>query len=260
MKKATLLIILILILGLFLWIKKPVNNSENSPSSSSPSPTLVPAKSEQIIDFEKNGISFRAAWIKTSDFKNLFLYPNLKEKLSAQELFGQKKCRSLVSAGFYTPKEEPIGFFITEGEKIGERVESRLFDGFFSVDKSGKAQINFQTPEKNMRLALQSGPVLIKNNQTLRLQIKDDKSSRRVVLALDRTGEAFFIIIFNKDSVFEGPLLADLPKVVQGFEAKTGIDFPEALNLDGGSASAFYTNFLSLPEFSLIGSYFCINS
>lgn len=250
-------------LGVALWTKQPPNPAENI-SPPSPSPTVFPTpnlvKTDQIIDFEKDGLAYRAAWVKTSDFKNLSLHPNFKEKLSAKELFSQKKCRSLVSGGFYTKEGDPVGLFVSEGEKLKGSVKSLLFDGFFSIDESGKAQISFLGPTENVRLALQSGPVLIKDGEVLKLKISEDKSARRVVLAISKGNEAFFFIVFNKDSILEGPLLADLPKIVKSLEEKTNSGFTEAINLDGGSASAFYSDFLTLAEFSSIGSFFCLGS
>lgn len=264
-KKIVFLIFLVLGLGVVFWVKQLSNPAENispaSPSSPSPTvfPTLTPVKSDQIIDFEKDRLVYRAAWVKTADFKNLSLYPNFKEKLGAKELMEQKKCRSLVSGGFYTKKGEPVGLFVSEAEVFKKRIESRLFDGVFFLEND-KAQITLQTPDGTPRLALQSGPVLLLDGRQVGLKIRDDKPARRVVLALNQEGDAYFFIIFNPDSVLEGPLLADLPEVVQDMGEKKGFEFTEAINLDGGSASAFYSDFLVLPEFSSIGSYFCLNS
>lgn len=259
MKRVLTLIILIFSLAGFFWFKKPIPQSPNIPPPTATSEEEEQDK-KQILDFEHQGTSFRAAWIKTTDFENLALYPNFKEKLSAREIMEQKKCRSLVSAGFYTEKGEPIGLFLSEGEKTKGLVKSLLFDGFFSIEQDGKVQVSFREPAGDIRVALQSGPVLIKEGRPLELKITDDESARRVVLALSKAEEIVFFIIFTPDSVLEGPLLADLSEVVQNMGGKVGFEFEEAINLDGGSASAFYTDFLSLPEFSSIGSYFCLKS
>lgn len=259
-KKGIFLILLVLGLGVVFWIKQPPDPAENiSPPSSSSTvfPTLTPVKSDQIIDFEQDGLIYRVAWVKTADFKNLSLYPNFKEKLSAQELFSQKKCQSLVSGGFYTKEGEPIGLFVSEGEVLKKRIESRLFDGVFFLEND-KARITLQTPDGIPRLALQSGPVLLLGGRQVGLKIRDDKLARRVVLALSQEDNAYFFIIFNPDSVLEGPLLADLPQVVEDIGEKADFNFKDAINLDGGSASAFYSDFLTLSEFSSIGSYFCL--
>ncbi|MDP3998408.1 MAG: phosphodiester glycosidase family protein [bacterium] len=261
MRKGFLIIALTLGLGgvIFIWLQKPEKMTVDIPPSTVvlPSPTLV--RSENIIDFEKDGMAYRAAWVETSDFKNLFLYPNFGEKLSAQKLMEQKKCRSLVSAGFYTEDDEPVGLFVSEGEVFRKRIESRLFDGVFFLEND-KAQITLQTPDGIPRLALQSGPVLLLDGRQMGLKIRDDKPARRVVLALGENGRIYFVIIYNKDSVLEGPYLANLPEVVKSLEGKAGFEFRDAINLDGGSASAFYTDFLTLSEFSSIGSYFCLNT
>lgn len=257
MRKVFLGFLITLGLTIFVFAKKPAIAPENS-SSSKITATPTSAKSDQVISLEGDGVTTQIAWVKVPDLGRFFLYPNFKERLSTQELLKQEGCQSLVSAGFYTKENEPIGLFITEGEQIKNRVESRLFDGIFSVDRNNEAKISLQTPQENVRLALQSGPVLIKDGKVLKLQIKEDKSARRVVLALNKTGEVYFLAIFNKDSVFEGPLLAELPRVVKSLEEKMDVEFLDALNLDGGSASAFYSDFLSLSELTPIGSFFCI--
>ena len=42
------------------------------------------------------------------------------------------------------------------------------------------------------------------------------------------------------------------------FEEKTGIVFADVLNLDGGTASTFYSDSLQLPEAVISGSFFCL--
>lgn len=212
-----------------------------------------------MIDFESGGQQFRASWVKASDTENIFLYPNFKEKLSAQKLFQEKDCQSLISAGFYTKENEPVGLFVSEGEIIKERIASRLFDGVFSIDKNGRAAIMLFSPP-NVRLALQSGPILKSDREEQKLQIIADEAARRIVVAIDDKNEAYFVVFYNRDSLFEGPFLAKLPGVLTDFEKNIGVEFTEAQNLDGGSASAFYSPFLTLAELSGIGSYFCLRS
>ncbi|KKW11013.1 MAG: hypothetical protein UY49_C0010G0009, partial [Microgenomates group bacterium GW2011_GWC1_49_7] len=75
-----------------------------------------------------------------------------------------------------------------------------------------------------------------------------------------KTGEGFlFLTVYKEDSVFEGPLLADLPKVIQKINTEENLGIVDALNLDGGSASAFDNGETSLSELTPVGSLFCVN-
>ncbi|MCX6724478.1 MAG: hypothetical protein NTV20_00040, partial [Candidatus Shapirobacteria bacterium] len=55
-----------------------------------------------------------------------------------------------------------------------------------------------------------------------------------------------------------GPLLADLPQIVGEIGETLGEDFKTALNLDGGTASAFLSQKKTIKEYTLIGSFFCL--
>mgnify|MGYP001590102184 CR=1 FL=1 len=66
-----------------------------------------------------------------------------------------------------------------------------------------------------------------------------------------------FLSFYNPISYYLGPNLEDLPGLLKSFEKETGIQIKDAINLDGGTASAFYAEGVSLTELRPIGSYFC---
>ena len=68
----------------------------------------------------------------------------------------------------------------------------------------------------------------------------------------------YFIIIYNENQVFDGPFLQDMPSVMSEIQKETGIVFADAINLDGGTASTFYSDEVNLSEMSPVGSFFCI--
>ena len=196
--------------------------------------------------------------IVVKDASKIFLYGNFAEKLPASRLLQQSACESLVNGGFYTEKNEPIGLFVTEGSFLSQRAANATFDGYLTIDEAGNARIASYNPSGNYRVALQSGPILIENNQNKLLQLKNDERARRVVVGLTKDKKVIFAVFYDKDSVFNGPLLADLPRAVLQLGDEIGIEFESALNLDGGSASAFITPTFKVTEASPIGSYFCI--
>ncbi len=85
------------------------------------------------------------------------------------------------------------------------------------------------------------------------IRIQNDELTRRMLVA--RSGDQwYFLAITDQDNTFNGPLLSDVPKIL----GKVPIVIDEALNLDGGSASAFYSaHGARLGELTPIGSFFC---
>ena len=197
------------------------------------------------------------AWFQISNPSSIYLYPNFDEKYSLDEGINKYDCKNLMSGGFYTETHSPIGLFITEAEILGNPASSSLFNGYFTLTKSGKANISKNYTGELVRIGLQSGPVLIQNNMIQQLSLANDKTARRNIVALTKEGEILFITLYDKESVFIGPLLADLPDLLSEIQNEIGIEFTSALNLDGGSASAFYTQSLQLSELTPIGSFFC---
>ena len=70
--------------------------------------------------------------------------------------------------------------------------------------------------------------------------------------------ELLFLTVYSGDSVFDGPLLADLPLVIEKISDEEKLDIAEAINLDGGSASSFYQGETTISELTPVGSLFCI--
>lgn len=268
MKKTFFLVLFLLLAAIFFlrpfFLSKPSLKPEEKNLLSAEvtkTPTSVPSSiTEQIIDFKIGEVSLQAAWIKVMDPKKISLYPNFQDHILSGDFRGQKKCQNLVSAGFYSKDNKPIGLFVTKGEKVSEKIQDRFFDGIFSVDNDGKPRITLQSPGDNLSLALQSGPILIYERRLQNLTIKDDKSARRVLVALTIDNQIYFFVIFEKESVLQGPYLEHLPKILGALGEKMKVHFSYALNLDGGTASTFYSDSIVLPEFAPVGGFFCIFS
>jgi uncharacterized protein YigE (DUF2233 family) len=251
-------ILFVIVLGVFVYeeyIVEPV--VYNDISSPTPFEQVKPT-GHNYVDFEFNQTPLRVAWIKVSDLSHLFLYSNLPNTETAERRMQEKSCRYLVNGGFYSKESRPIGAFVSEGETVNKGSKNNLFNGIFSVDSSEKARISNSLILGDVRFAVQSGPILINEGETQLINLKSDAGERRTVVAINSKSEVMFFSIFNPQSVYLGPYLEDLPQVLQEFERKAGIKFNYALNLDGGTASAFYSDSVSLQELSPIGSYFCI--
>jgi len=204
-----------------------------------------------------DGKEYVFAWIQITSSENIFLYSNFEERYTLEEGVEKYDCRNLTSGGFYTETNSPIGLFISEVGMLSDKTVNKLFNGYFILTKKSEAIISRNYSGEPVRIGLQAGPILIQNGVVQKLTLTSDKMARRIVVALTKEGEIYFVTLYDKESVFIGPLLADLPELVSDVQNEIGVEFTSALNLDGGSASAFYTQNIQLSELTLIGSFFC---
>ncbi len=90
------------------------------------------------------------------------------------------------------------------------------------------------------------------------LVIQHDEPARRTIAAKTRDNTYVFLTVYDENSVFGGPLLSDLPSAVEEISNREEFRIADAINLDGGSASAFYNGDANLSELTSVGSIFCI--
>ena len=212
-------------------------------------PVASPAPAAATVLQEQGG--FLYSQVSVADVSRLRLFSNLADQKSATELAAAKNCEVLVNAGFYDTNNRHLGWFLSGGEELSPRQANRLFDGFLSV-ASGRAEIGFN-PGEAADFGLQSGPVLVFDSKPFQLSIKDDQPRRRVAAALTRDNQLMFLVILSPQSDYSGPLLADTPKIIAAINPQ----IVSAINLDGGSASAFITPKVNLPEYQPLGGFFC---
>ena len=237
--------------GLLKW-RDPVEDAL------APSPEVlgVPA-SEKGVEIEIGERKFLAFYLVVPDASNITLVPNFDEAKNAFDLFTYQDCAGVVSGGFYTPEASPTGLFVSEGETLKKYTSSSLLNGVYSINDFETPRIGKAVPRDHLRLGLQAGPVLIENSFAQNLSILRDEEARRVVVGVTGENKTVFIVFYDPESAFIGPMLEDMPRALELFGEKTGVELADAMNLDGGSASAFFTADIALSESSLVGSFFC---
>jgi uncharacterized protein YigE (DUF2233 family) len=149
------------------------------------------------------------------------------------EVVPREKCLAGINGGYFTPEYVPIGLRIVDGNVIAPLQRARLLTGVLAV--SGRSiQIlrlaEFSTKPK-WDAALECGPFLV------------DAGERVSGLENSRTARRTFVAIARDERVALGfcsdVTLADLSKILT---SPLAADFKiwRALNLDGGSSSAFW--------------------
>lgn len=228
------------------------------------SPVSTPSAYENVgkainpVEVEYLGKTFNAYYYELKNVADLKLGLNLKDKLTASQIISAQKCKFLANGSFYSKEGKPLGLFIAGAEKISNAYFNPLFNGYFYVSQENKAGVTGQLPLGALKIAIQSGPLLFENGQPKPLKIKNDKAARRITLSVLEDGSLLFAAFYDPDNNLSGPLLSQMPQFLEDFEAVTGRRIINSINLDGGSASAFYNGDFFLSEFNPIGSYFCV--
>lgn len=182
---------------------------------------------------------------------NLRLVANFDQPQRSEELKWESGCQVLINAGFYTPERKPIGWWESEGVILGNVVENELFNGFIYGNNQG-TNIAKQKPTASVTWGVQSGPILIWDEKLISLKIRNDQLARRMVMGINDQSLVFLGV--------EQALLAKLPQVVESLAQQKGIKLTRAINLDGGSASAFISPDILWTEINPIGSFLCLIS
>lgn len=262
-KKKLLLAFLTLLLAIYYFWQKGFG--ENIPQSkpepsireqiTTPSPTSPFSQDLPTITYDEKKYVYDLT--KVDDISKISLIEN-KEKEGSGELIKRYNCLQAINGGFYDTNGKPLGLLITNGQTINKAIPSSLLDGFIYIDNQKKVGIARHLAETELKIALQSGPMLIENQKTLLLQIKNDKYARRMAAAITKEKTLIFLTIFDPESNLHGPKLGDLPLILKLIAQKENLKLTSALNLDGGAASAFKADNISLLEYNPVGSLFCI--
>ncbi|MFC1653354.1 phosphodiester glycosidase family protein [Patescibacteria group bacterium] len=182
---------------------------------------------------------------------------NTRDKKTSEEIISTEKCKSLINGGFYDKEGDPIGWVVVNSDEMYPSQKNQLLDGFISASQSGELKIS-KNKSLNFDFGLQTGPILIYEGGVKNLKIKNDEPKRRSIVLESTNNKPYFLTIVSGDSLFEGSLLKDLPQLVAKIANQEDISIINAINLDGGSASAFYSQENKISEIQTIGSYFCI--
>ncbi len=261
MKKLTLftfILVCIAIGGITLLVRSLffVRSTLNTATSSTPVPndTISTQKLSTVTVHEE---TYVYAFFETTSTARISLVPNFSEKMGSSTMIGDLGCQQAINGGFYDTSDRPLGLFITNNQTLRNQVANTLINGFIWATRNGAAGITRELPAGPFAFALQTGPLLMLNGSALPLKLKSDEHARRMVAAKTPKGFAF-IALYSEDSAFGGPFLVDLPEVIQAIDVREHFDMIDAINLDGGSASAFANGETTLSELKPIGSLFCV--
>ena len=163
------------------------------------------------------------------------------------ETMSQEKCLAGVNGGYFDSDFAPIGLRISDGKLLVPLKRARLITGVLSASPRGVQILRVRefSRQEKVNAAVQCGPFLVDHYE--RVRGLDDSNSARRTFAATAANDRALVGVCSEISLAElGMILATTPLV-------NGLKIQRALNLDGGSSSAFWVtrengSAFSIPE------------
>lgn len=264
-----LFLLSLVLISIYFLVKFALVQKSNLSQSTTPSPTPLSVFNPHplgLVEHEENflpltvdQISYRIKWEIINPAK-VSIGLNLHLANTSGSLQQLHQCAFLTSGGFYGKNDKPIGLLIDRGQELSPWQENRLFNGLIGWNAS-RTVLEVTQPTQlqtfSYTWALQAGPVVWKDGKPVELHLNRDQTARRLIAAITPDQQLILIVITTGDSLFEGPLLTDVPKIITAIAETYHLQFQSGINLDGGTASAYLSSSLRLKELQPIGSYIC---
>ena len=158
--------------------------------------------------------------------------PTGKDSLAAA--MRREHCLAGVNGGYFDPADAPVGLVISGGRLIAPLRKARLLSGVL-IASGGRVQLlrtAEYSPKRKANEALQCGPFLVDRGQPVP-GLNDTRSARRTFVLTSGPHRAAV-------GFCSGVTLADLAKILATEGLAPNLKVQRALNLDGGSSSAFW--------------------
>jgi uncharacterized protein YigE (DUF2233 family) len=145
--------------------------------------------------------------------------------LTAEQWQRNTGAHVVVNGGYFDRDNIPLGLRVMDGKKVSSLRQADW--GVFYI-RNGKAAIAHTRDYKGARTtreAIQCGPRLVVNGKTTDLK---PQWGRRTALGIDRAGRVVVAIAYGEIT---------LDSWAQQWASRSGLDCPNALNLDGGGST-----------------------
>lgn len=224
-----------------------------------PTPTPITQNNSTPVEIKFNGQVYHIYMEKIEEPNNVQLIPNFSEQKSGSDVTKEYTCQTLTSGQFYTSDNKPLGYLQIKYNIINSNIHNPGFFNGFVVSQNGQLDITEELSDAELiGFAFQAGPLFTPKTK---LTISADEPARRILLGETDTGYFYFLAITEKGNSYGGPLLSDLPVILNKFNSGQFLNlnskFLTLINLDGGTASVFINDSTSLSELAPVGSFLC---
>ena len=207
-------------------------------------------RSKPIVEIDKSTdkIEIQGDYFWKAKPMNLKLINNADEKLSAKEAATGAGCLSGINAFYYDTSNKPLGWLVIDKQKLGKYYKSSLLDGVVYTNNGG-FYIGKGIPA-TADFGHQSGPLLILDYKFQISNIDDHITDRRSVAIQTDDNQAVF-------AYFKEATLSELPELIVNLGRNNGFKVKNAINLDGGSSTSFWSGEANISETFLSGGWWC---
>jgi exopolysaccharide biosynthesis protein len=149
-------------------------------------------------------------------------------------VMNREKCVCGVNGGYFDTNFEPIGLRIANAQTIAPLRRARLITGALLASSRGVQIVRAHefSPRQKVVAAIQCGPFLVDASQRVR-GLNESDEARRTFAATARNERALLGFCSEVS-------LADLATVLATVPIAADLKIQRAINLDGGSSSAFW--------------------
>lgn len=167
------------------------------------------------------------------------------EGLSA--IMKRQKCVCGVNGGYFDPEFNPIGLRINDGKTFSPLRRARMITGILMQSDRGidVIRVGEFSHARKITAAIQSGPFLVEASKHVR-GLNASQRARRTFAGIADSDRALLGICSDVSLAELANILATVP-VVEKFKIR------RAMNLDGGSSSAFWFARENGSAFSIAG-------
>jgi exopolysaccharide biosynthesis protein len=153
---------------------------------------------------------------------------------SLDEVMKREKCVCGVNGGYFDTEFKPIGLRVADGTIFSPSRRARLITGILLQSDRGidVVRVSEFSRTKKIIAAIQSGPFLVEGSKRIR-GLNDSQLARRTFAGIATNDRAFLGLCSDVS-------LAELANILATTSIVADSKTRRAMNLDGGSSSAFW--------------------
>jgi hypothetical protein len=158
----------------------------------------------------------------------------------------QERCLAGINGGYFDPDYALIGLLISDGKMIAPLRRARLITGVLAASPRDVKilRVHEFSRQQKLNAAVQCGPFLVDLGRSVR-GLEKTRTARRTFAAVGNVNRAALGFCSNVS-------LSELAKILATTRLAEDFRIERALNLDGGSSSAFWvareSSAFSIPE------------
>lgn len=167
------------------------------------------------------------------------------ESSNLAQVMEEENCIAGVNGGYFDPDYAPVGLLISDGKTLAPLRRARLLSGVLSVvnGRVGLQRVAEFSPKTKASQAIQCGPFLVDRGTSVH-GLENSRTARRTFAATGG-GNRFILGVSSAVS------LAQLSRILVAGRVAGDTKIDRALNLDGGSSTAFWCKRAEGTAFSI---------